>query len=76
MTAKKTSWDKFLAWFAKSPFGTAIRVGVGAGLVWVLDNIALFELSATVQVGVVAAVSAALRWFNPADPAYGLKSSE
>lgn len=73
MTRKTSGWDKFLAWFATSPFGTALRVGVGAGLAWILDNIGLFQLSPTVQVGVVAAVSAALRWFNPQDPAYGLK---
>lgn len=73
MTAKKTTWDKFLVWFAKSPFGTALRVGIGAGLAWTVDNVGLFELSPTVQVAVIAAVSAALRWLNPKDPAYGIR---
>lgn len=76
MTAKPTLKAKLQLWFATSPLATAARVGIGAALVWILDNIAAFDLSPTVQVGVVAAVSAALRWFNPADPAYGLKQQD
>jgi len=70
-TVANTWWDRFLLWFAASPFGTAIRVGVGASCVWVLDNIASFNLDAVAAAVVIAGVSALLRALNPADEAYG-----
>lgn len=63
--------DKVLTWFASSPLSTAARVGIGAALAFVLDNIAGFNLDPAVQVLVVAVVSTALRWANPKDEAYG-----
>ncbi len=70
-TVKETWWDRFLNWFATSPFGTALRVGVGAASVWVLDNIASFNLDAVTSAVVIAGVSALLRALNPADESYG-----
>lgn len=67
--------EKVLSWFALSPLSTAARVGIGAALVFVLDNVASFNLDPAVQVLVVAVVSTALRWANPKDGAYG-KSEE
>lgn len=65
-----------LSWFATSPLATAARVGIGAALVWIIDNIGAFELPATSQVLVIAVVSSALRWFNPADGVYGKGATE
>lgn len=60
------------SWFATSPFSTAARIGIAAALTYIIDNIAGFNLDAGVQVIVVAAVSTALRYFNPADGVYGV----
>lgn len=63
--------ERVWSWFAVSPLATAARVGLGAGLVFVLDHIADFRLDPVLQVAVVAAVSTVLRWVNPLDGAYG-----
>lgn len=71
MSAKLSAWESFQVWFAKSPLGTALRVGIGAAAAWALDNIAAFDLSPVVSAVVIAAVSALLRALNPKDSAYG-----
>lgn len=68
--------DKLFAWFATSPLSTAARVGVGAALVFILDNVTALNLSPAMQVIVVAAVSSAMRYFNPADGVYGVNATE
>lgn len=68
--------DKLFSWFATSPLSTAARIGVGAALAFIIDNIGGFNLTPPQQVLVVAAVSSAMRWFNPADGVYGKNATE
>ena len=67
---------KVFSWFATSPLATAARVGIGAALTFIIENIAGFNLDPAVQVAVIAAVSTALRWLNPADGVYGKGAAE
>lgn len=68
--------DKIFTWFATSPLATSARIGIGAALTYIIDNIGGFNLDPAVQVVIVAAVSTALRYFNPADGIYGLNATE
>lgn len=68
--------EKVLSWFATSPLSTAARIGIGAALVFILDNVTAFNLPPASQVLVVAVVSSALRWFNPKDGVYGVGETE
>lgn len=63
--------EKFWSWLAVSPLSTAVRVGIGAALTFIVENIGGFNLDPAVQVLVIAVVSTALRWVNPLDGAYG-----
>lgn len=65
-----------LSWFATSPLATAARVGIGASLTFIIENIGGFNLDPIVQVALIAAVSTALRWLNPADGVYGKGAEE
>ena len=67
---------KVFSWFATSPLATAARVGIGAALTFIVENIGGFNLDPVVQVAVIAAVSTALRWLNPADGIYGKNTQE
>jgi hypothetical protein len=68
--------DRFASWLATSPLSTAARVGIGAALTFIVENIGGFNFSPAVQVVVIAAVSTAIRWFNPADGVYGKDTTE
>lgn len=62
---------KFLTVLAKSPFGTAIKVGVGAGCAWLLSNIATLNLNPQQSVIVIAVVTMVINALNPQDTRYG-----
>lgn len=62
--------DKFLKLLVHNPLGTAIKVGVGAALVYVLDNIGSFNLSPQAAVAVIALVNILINALNPHDPRY------
>jgi hypothetical protein len=64
--------DKFLKFLAKSPFGTATKVGIGAALAYVVDNIASFNLDPAISVAIIALVTMAINWLNPHDSRYGV----
>lgn len=68
--------DKIFSWFATSPLATAARIGIGAALTYIIDNIGGFNLPPATQVMIVAAVSTALRYFNPKDGVYGTNATE
>lgn len=63
--------DKFLKFLAKSPFGTAAKVGVGAALAYIVDNISSFNLNPSIAVAIIALTTMAINWLNPHDPRYG-----
>lgn len=71
--AKSKKTNPILVWLAKSPLSTGVRIGIGAALVYIIDNVGAFNLDPATQVALVAAVSTALRWVNPEDKNYGKK---
>lgn len=62
---------QFGVWLATSPLGGAFKAGVGAVLVWFLDNIDALNLPAVAQVGIIAALPVLINAINPSDPRYG-----
>ena len=68
--------NRFLQMLANSPVGTAIKIGAGAGAVWLLDNIAMLNLSPAVSVLVIALLTIAINALNPQDSRYGNGSGE
>jgi hypothetical protein len=67
--------DKFLKFLAKSPLGTATKVGIGAALAYVIDNIASFNLNPSISVALIALVTMAINWLNPHDSRYGVNKA-
>jgi len=65
--------EKFGIWLADSPLGGMFKAGLGAVLVWVLDNIASFNLEPIVIVAVGAALPVAINYLNDMDLRYGRK---
>jgi hypothetical protein len=63
--------NKVLHFIANSPLGSALKVGVGSGLVFILDNISDFNLSPLISAAVIAGVNVAINWLNPKDARYG-----
>jgi len=63
--------EKVLKFLAKNPLGTAVKVGVGAGLAYVVENISSFNLAPAVSVAIIALVTMSINWLNPHDPRYG-----
>lgn len=63
--------NKVLHFIAKSPIGSAFKVGIGSGLVFILDNISSFNLPPLLSATVIAGVNVAINWLNPKDPRYG-----
>lgn len=63
--------NKVLNFIAKSPLGSALKVGIGAGLVYIVNNISDFNLAPVVAVAVIAIVNVAINWVNPKDSRYG-----
>jgi hypothetical protein len=62
---------KFLKMIATTPVGTALKIGAGAGAVWLLNNVASLNLSPAVATLVVAGLTIAINYLNPQDPRYG-----
>ena len=64
---------KFLHWLAVIPFATAVKIGAGAGLAWLLDNATGFNLGPVYTPLVIAAVTIAINALNGQDTRYGKK---
>lgn len=67
---------KILNFLAKHPLGSAVKVGLGAALAYVIDNISAFNLNPAVAAAVIAAVTIAINALNPKDPRYGRSLGE
>jgi len=61
----------FGIWLADSPFGGMLKAALGAVLVYVLDNIASFDLAPVVIVALGAALPVAINYVNAMDLRYG-----
>lgn len=66
--------NKVLDFLANNPVGTALKVALGAVLVWGLDNLASFDLPPVVAVFVTAFTPALINYLNPGDGRYGIGS--
>lgn len=63
--------NKFLHWLAVSPLGGVFKVGAGAALAYVLNNISSFNFSPALTPIVIAVVTVAINALNPQDSRYG-----
>jgi len=66
----------FGIWLADSPLGGMFKAASGAVLVWVLDNLASFDLPVVVIVALGAALPVAINYVNAQDVRYGSVDSE
>ena len=66
----------FLTFLGNSPLGSALKVGLGAVLAYVIDNIGTFDLPPVVSVFIVAFTPAIINWLNPEDVRYGRIANE
>ena len=64
----------WLTWLANSPIGTALKVGLAAALLWVIENVANTSLPGYAQVSLIAGLPVLINWLNPADSRYGVNS--
>jgi len=63
--------EKFGIWLADSPLGGMFKTALGATLVYVLDNLASFNLNPIIIVAVGAALPIAINYVNGMDMRYG-----
>lgn len=66
--------DKFLEWLAKSPIGSAAKIGAAAALTYLIDNVANLGLDPAAQAMAIAVLTIAINAVNPKDERYGAKS--
>ena len=64
----------WLTWLANSPIGTALKVGLAAAFLWVIENVANTSLPGYAQVSLIAGLPVLINWLNPADSRYGVNS--
>lgn len=67
---------KFLEWLGNTALGTATKIGIAASLVYMIDNVGLFEMPLVLQVAFVGFIPSVINWLNPADPRYGKGSKD
>jgi hypothetical protein len=58
-------------WLADSPLGGMLKAALGAVLVYVLDNVASFDLAPVVIIALGAALPVAINYVNGMDVRYG-----
>lgn len=63
--------EKFGIWLADSPLGGMFKTALGASLVYILDNLASFNLDPIFIVAVGAALPIAINYVNGMDMRYG-----
>jgi len=63
--------EKFGIWLADSPLGGMFKTALSASLVYVLDNLASFNLDPIFIVAVGAALPIAINYVNGMDMRYG-----
>lgn len=63
--------DAFKSFLYDNPFGSALKVAIGALLAYVLDNITSFNLPPVVALLVTSLTPVAINYLNDADPRYG-----
>lgn len=68
--------DKFLKMLYKSKLGTAIKYGVAAGLMWVLQNQDSLNIHPLVAAVLAGSLPVVINMLNPQDPRGGMVADE
>jgi len=63
---------KFKVWLAHSPIASALKIGVGAALVYLIDNVASFNLGPAWTAVVISIVTVLINFVNSEDKRYGV----
>ena len=63
---------KFKVWLAHSPIASALKIGVGAALVYIIDNVASFNLGPAWTAVVISVVTVLINFVNSEDKRYGV----
>jgi hypothetical protein len=63
---------KFKVWLAHSPLASALKIGVGAALVYLIDNAASFNLGPAWTAVVISVVTVLINFINSEDKRYGV----
>jgi hypothetical protein len=63
---------KFKVWLAHSPLASALKIGVGAALVYIIDNAASFNLGPAWTAVVISIVTVLINFVNSEDNRYGV----
>jgi len=63
---------KFKVWLAHSPLASAVKIGVGAALVYLIDNVGSFNLGPAWTAVVISVVTVLINFINSEDKRYGV----
>lgn len=63
---------KFKVWLAHSPIASALKIGVGAALVYIIDNVSSFNLGPAWTAVVISVVTVLINFVNSEDKRYGV----
>jgi hypothetical protein len=63
---------KFKVWLANSPLASALKIGLGAALVYIIDNAATFNLGPAWTAVVISIVTVLINFINSEDKRYGV----
>lgn len=63
---------KLKVWLAHSPLASAVKIGLGAALVYLIDNVASFNLGPAWTAVVISVVTILINFVNPEDKRYGV----
>ena len=66
---------KFKVWLAHSPLASASKIGVGAALVYIIDNVASFNLGPAWTAVVISIVTVLINFINSEDKRYGVTNN-
>jgi hypothetical protein len=63
---------KFKVWLAHSPLASALKIGIGTALVYIIDNAASFNLGPAWTAVVISIVTVLINFINSEDKRYGV----
>jgi len=66
---------KFKVWLAHSPLASALKIGVGAALVYIIDNVASFNLGPAWTAVIISIVTVLINFINSEDKRYGVTNN-
>ena len=63
---------KFKVWLAHSPFASALKIGIGTALAYIIDNVSSFNLGPAWTAVVISVVTVLINVINSEDKRYGV----